>query len=151
MWLAPTNLLSNTDIITSNLDYIFLKSAGSIENLNTNSSLVIEPLISTSKESMLIERYKMQFRADPEQLLKDFDPQDKSYIIGARIKGEFNLLSLEDIKKIELDTNQHINNIKMLILYYLRIQIYCLIILGYQNRTCLEETLLLQSQITEEW
>ena len=114
LWLAiQQNLLSNTDIITSNLDYIFLKSAGSIENLNTNSSLVIEPLISTSKESMLIERYKMQFRADPEQLLKDFQSQDKSYIIGARIKGEFDsAFSMEDIKKIELDTNKHINNIK---------------------------------------
>ena len=114
LWLAiQQNLLSNTDIITSNLDYIFLKSAGSIENLNTNSSLVIEPLISTSKESMLIERYKMQFRADPEQLLKDFKSQDKSYIIGARIKGEFDsAFSMEEIKKIELDTNKHINNIK---------------------------------------
>ena len=114
LWLAiQQNLLSNTDIITSNLDYIFLKSAGSIENLNTNSSLVIEPLISTSKESMLIERYKMQFRADPEQLLKDFESQDKSYIIGARIKGELDsAFSMEDIKKIELDTKQHINNIK---------------------------------------
>ena len=114
LWLAiQQNLLSNTDIITSNLDYIFLKSAGSIENLNTNSSLVIEPLIRTSKESMLIERYKMQFRADPEQLLKDFDSQDKSYIIGARIKGELDsAFTMEDIKKIELDTKQHINNIK---------------------------------------
>ena len=114
LWLAiQQNLLSNTDIITSNLDYIFLKSAGSIENLNTNSSLVIEPLIRTSKESMLIERYKMQFRADPEQLLKDFESQDKSYIIGARIKGELDsAFTTEDIKKIELDTKQHINNIK---------------------------------------
>ena len=114
LWLAiQQNLLSNTDIITSNLDYIFLKSAGSIENLNTNSSLVIQPLISTSKESMLIERYKMQFRSDPEQLLKDFQSQDKSYIIGARIKGEFDsAFSMEEIKKIELDTNKHINNIK---------------------------------------
>ncbi len=114
LWLAiQQNLLSNTDIITSNLDYIFLKSAGSIENLNTNSSLVIEPLIKTSKESMLIERYKMQFRADPEQLIKDFESQDKSYIIGARIKGELDsAFTMEDIKKIELDTKQHINNIK---------------------------------------
>ena len=114
LWLAiQQNLLSNTDIITSNLDYIFLKSAGSIENLNTNSSLVIEPLISTSKEAMLIERYKMQFRADPEQLLKDFESQDKSYIIGARIKGQLDsAFTMEDIKKIELDTKQHINNIK---------------------------------------
>ena len=91
--------------ITSNLDYIFLKSAGSIENLNTTSNLVIEPLISTSKEFM-IERYKMQFRADPD-VIKDFQSQDKSYIIGARIKGEFNsAFSIEEIKKIELDTKK---------------------------------------------
>ena len=55
----------------------------------------------------------MQFRADPEQLLKDFESQDKSYIIGARIKGELDsAFRMEDIKKIELDTKQHINNIK---------------------------------------
>ncbi len=114
LWLAiQQNLLSNTDIITSNLDYVFLKSAGSIENLNTNNSLVIEPLITTSEESMLIERYKMQFRADPEQLLKDFESQDKSYIIGARIKGELDsAFTKDDIKNIELNTKQHINNIK---------------------------------------
>ena len=153
LWLAiQQNLLSNTDIITSNLDYIFLKSAGSIENLNTNSSLVIEPLISTSKESMLIERYKMQFRADPEQLLKDFQSQDKSYIIGARIKGEFDsAFTMEDIKKIELDTNKHINNIKDANIILFADTDLFLIILGYQNRICLEETLLLQLQIMEEW
>ncbi len=97
LWLAiQENLLSKKDIITANLDYIFLKSAGSIESLNTNNSLKIEPLISTSKEAMLLERYKMQFRADPEQLLKDFLSQDKSYILGARIKGDFESVFTKD-------------------------------------------------------
>ncbi len=114
LWLAiQENLLSKKDIVTANLDYVFLKSAGSIENLKTNSSLLIEPLVSTSEDSMLIERYKMQFRSDPEQLLKEFQSENKSYILGARIKGKFNsAFSLEDLKKNNIDVNNHINKIE---------------------------------------
>ena len=113
LWLAiQENLLSKKDIITSNLDYVFLKSAGSIENLNTNNSLLIEPLISSSKDSMLIERYKMQFRADPEQLLKDFKSENKNHILGARIKGKFNsAFSQDDLNKINIDKTNHISEI----------------------------------------
>ena len=82
----------------------------------------------------------MQFRADPEQLLKDFESQDKSYIIGARIKGELDsAFSMEDIKKIELDTKQHINNIKDANIILFADTDLFLIILGYQNRICLEK------------
>ncbi|MAH89051.1 MAG: hypothetical protein CMJ06_03275 [Pelagibacterales bacterium] len=114
LWLAiQENLLSKKDIVTANLDYVFLKSAGSIENLKTNNSLLIEPLVSTSEDAMLIERYKMQFRADPEQLLKEFQSENKNYILGARIKGKFNsAFTLEDLKKINIDVNDHINKIE---------------------------------------
>ena len=121
LWLAiQENLLSKKDIVTANLDYVFFKSAGSIENLKTNNSLLIEPLVSTSEDAMLIERYKMQFRADPEQLLKEFQSENKNYILGARIKGKFNsAFTLEDLKKINIDVNNHINKIEManIILY----------------------------------
>jgi len=91
LWLAlQENSLSRQDIVTTNLDYIFVKSAGALENLNTNKNLKIEPLIKTSENAMLVERYKMQFRADPEELLKNFVSQEKSYMIGARIKGTLN-------------------------------------------------------------
>ena len=91
LWLAlQENTLSRQDIVTANLDYIFVKSAGALENLNTNKNLKIEPLIKTSKNAMLVERYKMQFRADPEELLKNFVSQEKSYLVGARIKGTLN-------------------------------------------------------------
>ena len=113
IWLAiQNNNLSKKDIITSNLDYIFIKSAGSIENLNTNDTLEIEPLIKTSTESMLIERYKMQFRADPEELLKNFTSENRSFIIGARIKGNFkSAFSLEDIKNFIANNNKHIKEV----------------------------------------
>ena len=113
LWLAiQENLLSKSDIITSSLDYVFLKSAGSIESLDTNESLVIEPLIRTSNEAMLLERYKMQFRADPQQLLKDFISQDKNYVLGARIKGNFNsAFKGEDLESFNVDNSKHINSI----------------------------------------
>ena len=38
---------------------------------------------------MLVERFKIQFRADPERLLKEFNSDNKSFILGARIKGPF--------------------------------------------------------------
>ena len=78
LWLAlQDNTLSRQDIVTANLDYLFIKSAGVLEDLKTNNKLEIEPLIKTSQNSMLIERYKMQFRADPEELLKNFVSQEK--------------------------------------------------------------------------
>ncbi len=100
LWLAlQDNTISRQDIVTANLDYIFMKSAGAIEDLNTNKYLEIEPLIRTSKNAMLVERYKMQFRADPQELLKNFISQEKSYTLGARIKGTLaSAYSLEESK-----------------------------------------------------
>ena len=38
---------------------------------------------------MLVERFKMQFRADPEALLKDYKSENKKFILTARVKGSF--------------------------------------------------------------
>ena len=118
LWVAiQKNLLSQEDIITSNLDYVFLKSAGSIENLKTNNNLVLDPLISSSKDAMLVERYKIQFRVDPEQLLKDFNPENENFILGARISGkidsafkgeDLNNVKVEDIKHFSKTDNANI-------------------------------------------
>ena len=120
LWIAlQDNLISKKDIITSNLDYVFFKSAGSINNLNTNSTLTINPLISSSKKSMLIERFKIQFRADPEGLIKDFIPTEEVYTMGARIKGSI-ISSFNDneLKELTVNTNNHIkknDNINILV------------------------------------
>ena len=120
LWIAlQDSLISKKDIITSNLDYVFFKSAGSINNLNTNSTLTINPLISSSKNSMLIERFKIQFRADPEGLIKDFIPTEEVYTMGARIKGSI-ISSFNDneLKELTVNTNNHIkknDNINILV------------------------------------
>ena len=121
LWLAlQENTLSRQDIVTANLDYIFVKSAGALENLNTNKNLKIEPLIKTSRNAMLVERYKMQFRADPEELLKTFVSQEKSYLLGARIKGTLNsAYSKEDSENFlnagDIQYKNIINNANILV------------------------------------
>ena len=132
----------NTKIPASNLDKLFTTwgfqvSPGMIvgdivngrkvslgrennQNLNTNKNLKIEPLIKTSRNAMLVERYKMQFRADPEELLKNFVSQEKSYLLGARIKGTFNsAYSKEDSENFlnagDIQYKNIINNANILV------------------------------------
>ena len=113
LWLALQNdLLSEDDIITSNLDYVFFKSAGSIKMLSEKETDTIEfiPLVTTSTNSMLVERFKMQFRADPEGLLKQFKSENKKFVLSARIKGSFESAFKEkELTKLQVDKENHVN------------------------------------------
>ena len=110
LWLAlQNNLLSQDDIITANLDYVFYKSAGSIKNLNKSAKIEFTPLVFTSLNSMLVERFKMQFRADPEALLKEFKSENKKFILTARVNGEFSsAFKGEELTKLGIDIKYHI-------------------------------------------
>ena len=110
LWLAlQRELLSDDDIVTENLDYVF-KSAGSIINLDKSKKNEFIPLVMTSSNSMLVERFKMQFRADPELLLKEFNSENKSFVLGARIKGAFESSFSEDnLETLGIDKNNHLS------------------------------------------
>ena len=111
LWLAlQRELLSDDDIVTENLDYVFFKSAGSIINLDKSKKNEFIPLVITSSNSMLVERFKMQFRADPELLLKEFNSENKSFVLGARIKGAFESSFSEDnLETLGIDKNNHLS------------------------------------------
>ena len=111
LWLAlQRELLSDDDIVTENLDYVFFKSAGSIINLDKSKKNEFIPLVMTSSNSMLVERFKMQFRADPELLLKEFNSENKSFVLGARIKGAFESSFSEDnLETLGVDKNNHLS------------------------------------------
>ncbi len=115
LWLAlQRELLSKEDIVTENLDYVFFKSAGSIKNINIDKKNEFIPLVKTSSNSMLIERFKIQFRAEPERLLNEFKSDNKKFVLGARIKGSLkSAFSLDDIEQLEIDNNNHIANSKI--------------------------------------
>ena len=115
LWLAlQRELLSKEDIVTENLDYVFFKSAGSIKNINIDKKNEFIPLVKTSSNSMLIERFKIQFRAEPERLLNEFKSDNKKFVLGARIKGSLkSAFTLDDIEQLEIDNNNHIANSKI--------------------------------------
>ena len=63
LWLAlQGDLLAKEDIITENLDYVF-KSAGSINNLNDSNEIEFITY-KFFRKFILVERFKIQFRAD---------------------------------------------------------------------------------------
>ena len=102
--------MSDEDIVTENLDYVFFKSAGSIINLDKSKKNEFIPLVITSSNSMLVERFKMQFRADPELLLKEFNSENKSFVLTARIKGAFESSFSEDnLETLGIDKNNHLS------------------------------------------
>jgi ABC-type uncharacterized transport system involved in gliding motility auxiliary subunit len=52
----------------------------------------------------------MQFRADPELLLKEFNSENKSFVLGARIKGAFESSFSEDnLETLGIDKNNHLS------------------------------------------
>ena len=90
LWLALNKQLINpNDSITNELEKILTNSSGAIA-LSEESELTLEPLITSSRDSMLIERYKVQFRPDPTLLLSEFVSSGKFFNLAARITGNIN-------------------------------------------------------------
>ena len=90
LWLALNKQLINpNDSVTNELEKILTNSSGAIA-LSEESELTLEPLITSSRDSMLIERYKVQFRPDPTLLLSEFVSSGKFFNLAARITGNIN-------------------------------------------------------------
>lgn len=104
LWLALNKQLINpNDSITNELEKILTNSSGAIA-LSDESELTLEPLITSSRDSMLIERYKVQFRPDPTLLLSEFVSSGKFFNLAARITGNVHS-AYKDLNKENQDTN----------------------------------------------
>ena len=58
---------------------------------------------------MLIEKAKLQFKADPEALLKNFKSENKSFILGARITGNFkSAFSEKELSELGIKKEIHV-------------------------------------------
>jgi ABC-type uncharacterized transport system involved in gliding motility auxiliary subunit len=78
--------LNREDIITASLGQVRMASAGIIEPRD-GAKTTIEPLIRTSPDAMKIPVEKLAGMPDPAALLADFKPDDKRYILAARVTG----------------------------------------------------------------
>jgi ABC-type uncharacterized transport system involved in gliding motility auxiliary subunit len=83
--LKPENL-DRRDMITADLSHITMASAGIIEPI-AGAKTKIEPLIETSTDSTKISAAQLGGLPDVAGLLDRFKPDNKRYILAARISG----------------------------------------------------------------
>jgi ABC-type uncharacterized transport system involved in gliding motility auxiliary subunit len=86
-WLSlKADNLNRSDMITADLSHINMASAGIIEPLG-DAKTKIEPLITTSPDSEKIPAEKVTGLPDVAGLLAEFKPENKRYILAARVTG----------------------------------------------------------------
>jgi ABC-type uncharacterized transport system involved in gliding motility auxiliary subunit len=86
-WMTLTgNRINRSDVITGNLDQIAVATAGTIDKA-PKSDLKMEPLLTTSPQSELIDVGKVSKDPKPAELLQQFKSANKRFVIAARFSG----------------------------------------------------------------
>lgn len=86
-WIAvPQDLINNTDPITVDLGSLNLASTGTLEP-KTDAKTKFIPLITSTKNAMLLNAGQLGLGADLHMLLQNFRPTGQTYTIAARITG----------------------------------------------------------------
>ena len=87
-WIsAGPEALNQDDVVTAELQLpLLIPSAGHIEQAE-DATVSLRPLVLSSADSMLIDAKKIRFRPDPQALLTDFAPDERRYVLAARLKG----------------------------------------------------------------
>jgi ABC-type uncharacterized transport system involved in gliding motility auxiliary subunit len=78
--------LNRNDMITADLSHVMMATPGIIEPIE-GAKTTIEPLITTSPDSMKIPAEKLRGLPDVAGLLAEFKPDDKRYILAAHVTG----------------------------------------------------------------
>jgi len=87
LWLALRDAdLAETDPVTANLDRVNLASAGALEPVE-DAGTSLEPLARSSAESGLLDVSQARGLPDPDELLREFSPDDGRHTLLARITG----------------------------------------------------------------
>ena len=83
---VQSEFLTQDDIITNRLETINLSSAGAIKQ-SAEGGISFEPLIVSSSDAMLMDRSFVESVTDPTVLFDEFQSEDRSFVIAARISG----------------------------------------------------------------
>jgi len=90
LWIGLSNEYMNpNNMITNELETVLTNTPGALIR-SDNAESLFEILYSSSKDSMFIERFKIQFRPDPTLLLSEFTPINKNLPFAVRLSGKFN-------------------------------------------------------------
>lgn len=78
--------MSPDDIVTGELANVNVVSAGILKKL-AGGTTTVEPLLSTSTESMAIDSVKVQFNPNPQEMLDEFIPSGEPLAVAVRVNG----------------------------------------------------------------
>jgi ABC-type uncharacterized transport system involved in gliding motility auxiliary subunit len=78
--------MNANDVVTGELRILNLATVGFLEKAE-DATIEIEPLITSTKSSAPIDADKFRRQPSPADILKAFTPDDKTYVIAARIRG----------------------------------------------------------------
>jgi ABC-type uncharacterized transport system involved in gliding motility auxiliary subunit len=89
LWIdLDQSAFAKEDILTANLNKLTFAAAGSITpSLNNTSQF--SPLVKLTSDVMLVDTEQVaKYRSNPQQLLRDYQPQDQAVTLAARITGQ---------------------------------------------------------------
>ena len=86
-WLSLDEAnINHEDVVTADLSRMIFASSGDIHR-KADSTLSVEPLVTSSNEAMEIEADKVRIVPDPSALWADFKPSGETYVLAARLSG----------------------------------------------------------------
>jgi len=86
-WLnLKADNLNRADMITADLSHVMMATSGIVEPIE-GAKTAVEPLITTSPDSMKIPAEKLTGLPDVAGLLAEFKPDNKRYILAAHVTG----------------------------------------------------------------
>jgi ABC-type uncharacterized transport system involved in gliding motility auxiliary subunit len=89
LWLAlrgDKGAFNKEDFVTSKLEVLHVASAGVLKK-KVDVGTTITPLVETSADSMRVNRSKIMFRPDPQELSQSFVSGNEKLILAARVSG----------------------------------------------------------------
>ena len=81
--------IDSEDVITDGLYNINVGTSGHFR-VGEDSTIELQPLLSSSNDATVMPAIQMQMLTDPEALLDDFAPSGETYILAARLTGPLN-------------------------------------------------------------
>jgi len=79
--------MNDKDIITSELGVVNVASPGRI-TITPTEGVEVSPLFSTTDKATQVDKTRLGFMADPQELLRNYKPGGESYVLAARINGK---------------------------------------------------------------
>ncbi|PWR21772.1 Gldg family protein [Zavarzinia compransoris] len=87
VWLrAGRERMNATDIVTASLSEVLFATPGHIQKLE-GAATNVEPLVTTSVRAGVFDPMTVRTTGNPEDLARLFKPEDKSFVLAARITG----------------------------------------------------------------